>query len=745
MLFLLAVSTVLAASAFAAVPQQINYQGCLTNTGGSPLDTTVAMTFKLYTDSLAGSLLWTETRPLVTVTDGLFNVRLGQGTSLEDNVFNNAQVWLGITVGDNSEMSPRSRIVSVGYSYRVGTVDGASGGTVTGDVNIVGKANIGSGNTNTGTYAFVVGQDGIASGTNATVGGGSYNRARGEYSVVAGGGGVSPVDSNSASGPYSAIGGGRKNAASAVYTTVGGGYTNAASTHYATVSGGGFNAASDSAAAVGGGRYNYARGRYSVVAGGGGASSADSSSASGNYSAIGGGHKNTASGTSATVGGGYSNTASAAYTTVGGGEINTASGYDATVGGGYTNTASNTNATVGGGNTNAASGYSATVGGGNGNRAIGDNSTVGGGRYNYARGSYSVVAGGGGSAASDSNSASGSNSAIGGGTRNIASYSYATVGGGYSNAASGVYATVAGGEQNDASGVHATVAGGAQNDASGGYATVGGGGANASGYGATVGGGYSNAASGVYATVAGGEQNDASGSYATVGGGYGNDSCASYATIPGGYDNCALGDYSFAAGRRAKAYHSGAFVWADQTIADFGSSAINQFNVRASGGTRIYSNSILTSGVTLAAGAGAWVAVSDSTKKRNLRPVNTETILDKVSQLPIRQWSYKSQNPSIEHIGPMAQDFWKLFHLGEDSLGISTIDPDGIALAAIQELQKQNEELRTAVRRYAEELNDLRRIVEQMAVKPQDSNGAKAASAALSQNTNEPTLKEITQ
>ena len=73
--------------------------------------------------------------------------------------------------------------------------------------------------------------------------------------------------------------------------------------------------------------------------------------------------------------------------------------------------------------------------------------------------------------------------------------------------------------------------------------------------------------------------------------------------------------------------------------------------------------------------------------------LNTEEILDKVSRLPIKQWSYKDADPSIEHIGPMAQDFWKLFHLGEDRLGISTIDPDGIALAAIQELKIRTDEI----------------------------------------------------
>ena len=143
--------------------------------------------------------------------------------------------------------------------------------------------------------------------------------------------------------------------------------------------------------------------------------------------------------------------------------------------------------------------------------------------------------------------------------------------------------------------------------------------------------------------------------------------------------------------------------------------------MRASGGTWIFSDAPQSSGVRLATGASAWVAVSDSTKKRNIRFVDTKDVLDKVARFPIKQWSYKSQDPSIEHIGPMAQDFYKLFHLGEDSLGISTIDPDGIALAAIQELQKQNEELK-------KELNELRSLVEKMASK-QTGNPIKTTSA----------------
>ncbi|MBK6766734.1 MAG: tail fiber domain-containing protein [bacterium] len=90
-------------------------------------------------------------------------------------------------------------------------------------------------------------------------------------------------------------------------------------------------------------------------------------------------------------------------------------------------------------------------------------------------------------------------------------------------------------------------------------------------------------------------------------------------------------------------------------------------------------------------GAGYWLSACDSTLKQNFEQVNTADILDKVKSLPIRKWNYKSQDASIKHIGPMAQDFYSLFEIGDNNKSISTIDPDGVALAAIQELAKRLE------------------------------------------------------
>ncbi len=203
---------------------------------------------------------------------------------------------------------------------------------------------------------------------------------------------------------------------------------------------------------------------------------------------------------------------------------------------------------------------------------------------------------------------------------------------------------------------------------------------------ATVAGGEENTAGGTDSTVGGGANNLASGHGATISGGEGNLATSLSATVPGGIFNSAIGNYSLAAGRRAKANHAGAFVWADSTDADVTSFGANSFVVRAVGGARFYSNTSLNAGVVLAAGGGAWSNLSDAGLKENRRPVDGRGVLQKLATIPIDTWNYVSQSPSIRHIGPTAQDFQAAFGVGEDDRHITTVDSDGVALAAIQAL-----------------------------------------------------------
>ena len=204
--------------------------------------------------------------------------------------------------------------------------------------------------------------------------------------------------------------------------------------------------------------------------------------------------------------------------------------------------------------------------------------------------------------------------------------------------------------------------------------------------------------------------------FATVGGGAHNRATGSYSTVPGGRSNTADGNCSFAAGNNAGAYHEGSFVWADCCpVPELASTGTNQFIARAAGGVWFYTNGALTAGVKVNTGASSWSSVSDRALKRNIRENDGKEILSRLSQVPICRWSYKAQDPAIEHIGPMAQDFYAAFGLGEDDKHISTVDADGVALAAIQGLHKLVQEKDAKISSLESRIEALETLIEKLA------------------------------
>jgi trimeric autotransporter adhesin len=98
--------------------------------------------------------------------------------------------------------------------------------------------------------------------------------------------------------------------------------------------------------------------------------------------------------------------------------------------------------------------------------------------------------------------------------------------------------------------------------------------------------------------------------------------------------------------------------------------------------------------------------LSDRNAKENFAPTNPREVLDKVAALPLATWNYKTQDKSIRHIGPTAQDFHTAFGVGENDRTITTVNAAGVALAAIQglnqkvaSLEKELVELKELVRR----------------------------------------------
>ena len=373
------------------------------------------------------------------------------------------------------------------------------------------------------------------------------------------------------------------------------------------------------------------------------------------YGTIGGGRSNQAgnddgnvnSAIFATVAGGSGNVAEEYGATVGGGEKNYAVKHYSSICGGYDNFAGGAAAVAGGGN-NSAKGDFAFIGGGSTNAIdeLSFNGVIAGGRENVIkmRGDYSI---------------------IGGGKSNVIEKiaKYATVGGGDSNAIgkNASYATIGGGFRNKASASRTTIAGGEQN--------------TAKGYLATIGGGFNNVA-GFRAVVGGGDNNQATGARSV---------------IPGGGENQATGDYSFAAGRRAKAIYDGCFVWGDASDMNVTCQAANQTLFRSTGGFKIYTNRDSSTGVYLSPSGHSWNQLSDRDAKENFRGVDADTLLERLARIEISTWNYKDQGADIRHIGPTAQDFNALLPDlgGEGETYINAMDADGVALAAIQGLYQR--------------------------------------------------------
>jgi len=535
--------------------------------------------------------------------------------------------------------------------------------------------------------------------THSVLGGGWQNDLGGSRSVIGGG------DQNQMTydAYQSVIGGGFSNSILTAQAAIGGGRENTIQLYAsgATIAGGEGNTVLTNASAgvIGGGRGNRVGPDCNVPTIAGGSDNRIEGDA--NFGAIGGGLGN-ALGVSArgsVIGGGEYNDirAHAQYAAVVGGFLNTNHGSYSTIAGGYENAIRTS--------------FWTFVAGGHGNviDSGSEYASIGGGRLNLV-GSFvagSVIAGGENNVITNA----GGFSAIGGGSYNailgsdratIAGGSYNRMGPSSSHAAIGGGGANAIGQQAD----YATISGGTLNYVAylATHATIGGGLTNAvdvGGVGSVIGGGQANLVStnAAHAVIGGGERNIVApgATHAVVGGGSGNEAGGIGSTVAGGFNNWAANTLSFAAGNRAIAAHVGSFVWGDASDEEIASTNDNSVTMRAVGGYRLLTDTNLASGAELPPGGGSWIALSDRSSKENLAPVDSDAILAKVAALPISTWNYRSQDDSIRHIGPMAQDFHAAFGVGERSTGITTIDADGVALAAIQALKRENEELQRRI------------------------------------------------
>lgn len=157
----------------AAVSNGINYQGRLTSANGAPLTGTYPMRFIVYNAAVGGSALWDSGNTNVSVSSGLFNVKLGVNPAH----FDGRALWLNITVNGET-LSPRQEILPAPYALSlrpgadiVGDSIGAADAVLAGHAPATGTALYANANGGVGLFGTSENSYGVQGASNNSWGG----------------------------------------------------------------------------------------------------------------------------------------------------------------------------------------------------------------------------------------------------------------------------------------------------------------------------------------------------------------------------------------------------------------------------------------------------------------------------------------------------------------------------------------------------------------------------------------------
>ena len=190
----------------AEIPQMISYQGKVTDSSGMPVaDGNYIMRFQIYDAITGGSPLWDSAPRMVSVSDGIFDIVLGQSPQDSIDLPFDQDYWLEITIGGDVQ-TPRSPLGSTPYAYMAsglvpgtqvnglvygGAIEGINTATTAVTYGLYGESSSPSGNAIRGfvdaTNGNAVGVMGISMASGGSGIGGSSNSsvgyAKGVYGI----------------------------------------------------------------------------------------------------------------------------------------------------------------------------------------------------------------------------------------------------------------------------------------------------------------------------------------------------------------------------------------------------------------------------------------------------------------------------------------------------------------------------------------------------------------------------------
>lgn len=118
LILLVALLLIVPSAASAEVPGYFPVQAYLTDSSGVPIDGNVDLEFNIYNAATGGEVLFSETQT-VQANAGAFTAYLGTNSELDLSIFSDTQdLFLGVTVNNGEELSPRQRLATVPFAAR---------------------------------------------------------------------------------------------------------------------------------------------------------------------------------------------------------------------------------------------------------------------------------------------------------------------------------------------------------------------------------------------------------------------------------------------------------------------------------------------------------------------------------------------------------------------------------------------------------------------------------------------------
>lgn len=138
-----------------------------------------------------------------------------------------------------------------------------------------------------------------------------------------------------------------------------------------------------------------------------------------------------------------------------------------------------------------------------------------------------------------------------------------------------------------------------------------------------------------------------------------------------------------------------------------GTNNVNRLQIAGSGAVTVSGNLTVN---------GTFSNPSSVDFKEAFKAVDPSAVLQKFARLPIQEWTYKSDEQKLRHVGPTVEDFRSVFGLGTEGKYIFPMDVQGVTMAAVQGLYQLVQEKDAQIAELQKQMNEIVQLLKKVSL-----------------------------